>query len=335
MGATDLITEGTFEWTSGTAFGAFDAWGTYEPATGAPGEDQSCGQVCKGGVVEGYSGTFWIDDDCTSEYPFCCDPDTFSLNSGTTDDNSFMKKLEAAEAVVTAAPTPADPNPYADRRLCFSTKQTWEDAQSLCKSVGSNLITIHNQNEFDHLSETAYFSPVAADFGLSWKCLWAGWSDSKVEGEYEWVSKENPVWNPVWGAFEAGNGAGDDDDCVMICKSDCAPGDTSCVDLSDYDNYDGTFLADTKCSDEYSFCCDGIAANYVAEQNAVTEPPSPAPKDDDKATIAALGAVAGIATVTAMVSGFIAYKKTRQYAALSSGGGLGKGGAMELTNYEL
>ena len=134
IGVNDLITEGSLEWASGDAY-SFERWGQHEPDT-TEGNGQDCGAQCKGGSISGYSGDFWVDLECDAEYPFCCDPSTFELNKGTPDDESFLYKLALAKANANPTPAPVDTNPYADRRLCFSTKQTWADAQTLCKSVG-------------------------------------------------------------------------------------------------------------------------------------------------------------------------------------------------------
>ena len=142
VGANDLISETAWEWPSGPAF-SFEKWGQYDP-DGTAGNAQDCATVCHGGDLTGYIGDFWVDQECQEEYAFCCDPDTFVLDAGTVPEDSFLHKLAAAEAAAVPEPTPVDPNPYDDRRLCFSTKQTWEDAQSLCQSVDSNLITVRH-----------------------------------------------------------------------------------------------------------------------------------------------------------------------------------------------
>ena len=106
-------------------------------------------------------------------------------------------------------------------RLCFSTEQTWEDAQAICKSIGSNIVTIDSQEELDHLANTSYFSPVRDSWGLDWRCFWSGWTDAATEGEFRWISTEDHSFTPSFGPFEANNGAGDDEDCVAVCKQDC------------------------------------------------------------------------------------------------------------------
>ncbi|GMI51100.1 hypothetical protein ScalyP_jg591 [Parmales sp. scaly parma] len=65
IGANDLRTEGTNEWASGVAF-LYENWGEYDPDSTA-GNAQDCGAVCHGGEIAGYSGEFWIDDDCSRE----------------------------------------------------------------------------------------------------------------------------------------------------------------------------------------------------------------------------------------------------------------------------
>ena len=223
MGLTDQRDESTQEWASGAAFSSSAAfWGEYEPMATA-GNAQDCGAVCHGGNLAGYTGDFWVDLECKSEYAFCCDEATFVKDAGTASKDSFLNELAAAKAAKPVAPVPVDPDPYAGRRLCFSTKQTWADAQvgrerrrgihtrvrcvrcvrcvlcamcdvcgvlcavcyilllthtsmssspppqSLCKSVGSHLITIHNQAELDHAGKTVQFSRVPDVWGLDWK----------------------------------------------------------------------------------------------------------------------------------------------------------------------
>ncbi|GMH85683.1 hypothetical protein TL16_g10309 [Triparma laevis f. inornata] len=322
VGATDLRGEGTFEWASGAAF-SYDEWGEYEPDATA-GNAQDCAAVCKGGSVSGYFGNFWVDLDCDSQYAFCCDEATFSFNAGTAPADSFLHKLAAGPISPTPSPTP-DPNPYVDRRLCFSTEQTFDDAQTLCKSIGSNLITIDSQAELNHISSTVHFSRVPDSWGLDWKCFWSGFTDRAQEGSYEWVSTDNPGFVPTFGPFEAGNGAGDLEDCVAVCQPDCGHLNSteSCVDLGDY-GYTGTFLIDTKCSDAYAFCCDGVAAEYVAEENDRT----PKKKEKNKMVIG-LTVYSVIASVIAAVLGLALVKSKRDRGRFESRG-TRLGGGIEL-----
>ena len=129
MGLTDQRDESTQEWASGAAFSSSAAfWGEYEPMATA-GNAQDCGAVCHGGNLAGYTGDFWVDLECKSEYAFCCDEATFVKDAGTASKDSFLNELAAAKAAKPVAPVPVDPDPYVGRRLCFSTKQTWADAQ--------------------------------------------------------------------------------------------------------------------------------------------------------------------------------------------------------------
>ena len=66
------------------------------------------------------------------------------------------------------------------------------------------------------------------------------------------MSKKNPAFVPSFGPFEAGNGDGAEEDCVAVCQADCDHLNSTqkCADLSEY-NYKGTFLIDTKCTDQY------------------------------------------------------------------------------------
>jgi hypothetical protein len=129
MGLTDQRDESKQEWASGAAFNSSATfWGEYEPDATA-GNVQDCGAVCHGGNIAGYAGDFWVDFECKSEYAFCCDEATFVKDAGTASKDSFLNELAAAKAAKPVAPVPVDPDPYAGRRLCFSTKQTWADAQ--------------------------------------------------------------------------------------------------------------------------------------------------------------------------------------------------------------
>ena len=93
------------------------------------------------------------------------------------------------------------------RKVKF-TQQTWHDAQALCQSLGSNLITIDSAPELAHLGRTVHFTKVASSWGLDWQCVWAGFHDQAKEGQFEWVSKARPGYTPAFGPFEAANGDG-------------------------------------------------------------------------------------------------------------------------------
>ena len=276
VGLNDLRTEGSFEWASGAAF-SFQAWGMHEPDT-TEGNGQDCTAVCHGGEVDGYSGEFWLDLECDAEYPFCCDENTFDRDAGTSPEGSFLANLEATTAPMTPPPPP-DPDPYDERLLCFSTQLTWMDAQSVCQSMGSHLMTIHTQADLAHVSRTAHYSRVPATWGLDWRCLWTGFQDRQEEGRYQWMSGARPsftrnadpqcshppppcrpaacqtplarrlltsavlVWRSLshgdptapFGPFEAGNGDGEEEDCVAVCRSDCLNASASgCMDLAEY-----------------------------------------------------------------------------------------------------
>ena len=119
----------------------------------------------------------------------------------------------------------------------------------------------------EHVANTVLFSRVSDSWGLDWKCFWSGWSDREVEGTYTWISKKNPGFVPTFGPFEAGNGAGEDDDCVAVCKPDC-PAFGNCTDLGEY-GYTGTFLIDTSCADEYRWVlCASDAIHALPVQNS-------------------------------------------------------------------
>lgn len=305
VGLNDLRTEGTYEWSGGSAF-SYSNWGQYEPDSTSD-NVQDCTAVCNGGTLDGYSGDFWVDLECDSEYAFCCDPATFNRDAGTAPEESYLASLPAPSST----PSPADPDPYEDRRLCFSTQQTWPDAQKLCSSLASNLITIHNRGELDHLGRTVAFSRVPASWGLDWQCVWAGYHDRGEEGNYEWVSRARPGYTPEFGPFEAGNGDGESEDCVALCKSACSnSSDPSCMDLAGY-GYIGTFAIDTACTDEYSFCCDGLAAEYVA-LGADAHQPS---RVRMQTIIIILAIVAGVAALVACVAIYVAIRARRAKSA--------------------
>jgi len=193
-------------------------------------------------------------------------------------------------------------------------------------------MTIHNQAELDHAASTAHFSRV--EFGLDWKCFWSGWSDQAKEGEYTWISKANPAFMPSFGPFEAGNGDGDEQDCVAICKPDCDylhdhenPKTPNCTDLGEY-GYTGVFLIDTECTDEYSFCCDGLAAEYVATENGMVPTKE---EEEDRHVEVALGTYAVFATIFAIFMALFGLSKGRQYRDLLTKGRQIGGGGLELS----
>lgn len=234
VGATDMREEGAFEWASGATFN-FSNWGAYEPSTSV-GDGQNCAAVCQGGTIDGYSGDFWVDLECDSEYAFCCDQSTFVYDAGTPAEDSFLESLNVKPP---SAPPPPSSDardfPVSERHLCFSTLLSWHDAQTLCQSVGSNLITISSAEQLAHMGLTTHFSRVPDSWGLDWRCSWAGYHDQGEEGNYEWVSRARPSYTPGFGPFEAGNGDGAAEDCVALCQSDCANASSpDCVDLAGY-----------------------------------------------------------------------------------------------------
>ena len=313
-GHNDMLTEGTFEWASG-ASPSFTNWGAYEPDSG---NDQDCTAICNGGSLAGYAGQFWVDFSCSDTYAFCCDHETFVLDSGTLPENSYLARLEAPEdpgsgdlsPPTPPAPPPApDPaGPYADRRLCFSTRLTWTDARSLCESLDSHLLTVTSSDELELIGRTVHFSPVSPTWGLDWKCFWTGFNDRASEGDYEWTSRARPSYTPPFGPFEAGNGAGEEEDCVALCQSDCtntsAPG---CMDLGIY-GYTGNFLIDAACTDEYSFCCDGSAAARLEVQRVRAAGGPPINKDGLVAILAVIAILAVVAAVIVIICATLSRK---------------------------
>jgi len=193
-------------------------------------------------------------------------------------------------------------------------------------------MTIHSAAELEHAGNTVAFSRVDDSWGLDWKCFWSGWSDSAQEGSYTWVSKKNPAFVPSFGPFEAGNGEGELEDCVAICQPDCWNTTKPCVDLGAY-GYTGNFLIDTKCADEYSFCCDGLAAEYVSAEKLGSVHVEPEPeKEKEKEPLPAveilLGLWGALATFAAFSAMRLAHTRGKANAIMARGGA---GGAMELS----
>ena len=98
--------EGTFEWTSGAPFGAYNEWGAYEPAANGTNPTDNCAAVCNGGNIPGYEGNFWLDLDCdTMEFGYCCDPETFVQDTAFGPDapnrTSFLDGLPEKPASTT------------------------------------------------------------------------------------------------------------------------------------------------------------------------------------------------------------------------------------------
>jgi len=268
IGLNDLRAEGAHEWASGGAAftdTSFNAWGTYEPDANVNNTD-NCAAVCNGGDLAGYGGNFWVDFDCnTMEFEFCCDVETYVQDVGTAADSSFLENLpDRAWASSLTAPTLVDPDPYEERRMCFSTDMPWHDAQAICESIGTHLITIHTEEEMNHMGDTVHFSRVPDSWGLDWRCFWLGMHDRNEENGFEWISGKRPAFTPPFGPFEGANGDGAEEDCIAMCQSDCdhKKEGENCTDLSEY-GYSGNFLIDASCNDAYGFCCEGLAVEYV------------------------------------------------------------------------
>jgi hypothetical protein len=263
VGATDLKSEGNFEWASGKGAFDFHKWGKYEPSTVAN-NTEGCVSVCNGGSLEGYEGNFWLDMHCEEqEFAFCCDADTYVKDAGTETADSFSATLPAPAP----PPAPVDTDPYDKRRMCFSTDMPWHDAQAICESIGTHLITIHNEEEMKHMGDTVHFSRVPDSWGLDWRCFWLGMHDRSEENGFEWISGKRPTFTPPFGPFEGANGDGAEQDCVAMCQADCDhKNSTECNDMAEY-GYTGDFLIDAECNDEYGFCCEGLAKDYVANAN--------------------------------------------------------------------
>ena len=227
----------------------------------------NCAAVCNGGNITGYAGNFWLDLDCDKlEFQFCCDPATYVQDAGTPSASSFLENLPAPTPAPTAV---VDPDPYEKRRMCFSTDMPWHDAQAICESIGTHLITIHTEEELNHMGETVHFSRVPEAWNLDWRCFWLGLHDRDEENGFEWISGKRPAFSPPFGPFEAGNGDGAEEDCVALCQADCdhKPNATECKDLKEY-GYTGDFLIDANCNDAYGFCCEGLAVDYVERAKA-------------------------------------------------------------------
>lgn len=320
IGYTDLRNEGQFEWASG-ATSNFTNWGAYEPSTEGENPTQDCTMVCKGGSLAGYSGEFWVDQDCSDEYAFCCDAATFSYNAGTPAAESFLASLEPPPP----PPPYVDPNPYADRPLCFSTQLNWQDAQALCTGLGTNLRTISSVEELEKLGNTVHFSRVPASWGIDWRCFWTGLNDKSQEGNYEWASMASTGFVPPFGPFEAGNGDGAADDCIALCQSDCVNASApDCNDFAGY-GYVGNFLMDTTCNDEYAFCCDGKAAAIATTIANTPADTTGAAKDSIIAALGATAMVAGIVAIVAVVVACVAVSKSKMLMATPTVKAMGPG----------
>uniref|UniRef100_A0A671V8C8 C-type lectin domain-containing protein n=1 Tax=Sparus aurata TaxID=8175 RepID=A0A671V8C8_SPAAU len=88
----------------------------------------------------------------------------------------------------------------------FQDKKTWHDAQTACRNLGADLVSIHNQEEEDFLS---LYSK-----GTS---KWIGLKRNPTEGGYSW-SDGTPVSHTNWGYGEPNDHEGREE-CVEMVSS--------------------------------------------------------------------------------------------------------------------
>ena len=80
-------------------------------------------------------------------------------------------------------------NPDNGHQYFLTQKGAWTDAKATAEAAGGKLVIVNDQREQDWLLKT---------FGTT-ELFWIGLTDEKTEGNFQWVTGENPAytnWNP-------------------------------------------------------------------------------------------------------------------------------------------
>jgi hypothetical protein len=108
----------------------------------------------------------------------------------------------------------ADPPPAAEGVVCGGRRywadggmgRTWEQARALCRSMGGDLASIHDE------TDVACAVQVVAPSGNIPHGAWIGLYEAQVEGAWRW-SDGTPVNFVHWLAGEPNNDSGGPNDC--------------------------------------------------------------------------------------------------------------------------
>lgn len=88
---------------------------------------------------------------------------------------------------------------------------TWEDASQFCQSLGGHLAIIHSQEENDFLFDSMK--------SLGYSNAYFGYTDAKVEGEWEWVIPDSSTYTN-WAYGEPNNESDSEDYAMFYWKYD-------------------------------------------------------------------------------------------------------------------
>nr|XP_020506487.1 macrophage mannose receptor 1-like [Labrus bergylta] len=106
----------------------------------------------------------------------------------------------------------------------FEDKKTWSDAQSTCRGMGAELVSIRSMTEQSWLESYLY---------LATSDVWTGLNDLVVPGMFTW-SDEHMVTFTYWAPGEPNNHDGFSEDCVEMLYQSGRWNDVSCSELNTY-----------------------------------------------------------------------------------------------------
>ncbi|XP_078579734.1 lymphocyte antigen 75-like isoform X1 [Branchiostoma floridae x Branchiostoma japonicum] len=166
IGLHDILGETNFVWADGTPFNAgINMWNT-----GEPNNAHSTGEDCVEMFVRSNVGK-WNDLACTAAKPYVC---------------------ERYTGLVDACDTANGWELYNDRCYKFSgsQKETWLDAQSICRSYGGDLVNIIDDAENNFVMSKALTIQEAVYIGLS---------DTASPNQVQWSGGGPPASYTNWG----------------------------------------------------------------------------------------------------------------------------------------
>jgi hypothetical protein len=98
---------------------------------------------------------------------------------------------------------------YGGHTYYISKKtETWSKAKEICEKNGGHLVTITSAEENDAIIEYIKAQKIN-------KNIWIGYSDTKQEGKWEWITGEKSEFT-YWDREEPNNWQNTNEDCVMI-----------------------------------------------------------------------------------------------------------------------
>ncbi|XP_074546917.1 uncharacterized protein LOC141805663 [Halichoeres trimaculatus] len=106
----------------------------------------------------------------------------------------------------------------------FDDKKTWRDAQTTCRGLGAELVSIRSMTEQSWLESYLY---------LATSDVWTGLNDLAFPGMFTW-SDEHMVTFTYWAPGEPNNHDGFNEDCVEMLHQTGRWNDVSCSELNTY-----------------------------------------------------------------------------------------------------